>query len=92
VYVELPEIGATVTGGDPCGVVESVKAASDLISPVSGEISDVNGHLSDNPSMVNQQPQSDGWIFKLKLSDASELDNLMDEEAYTKFVAAEGGQ
>ena len=81
VFVELPEVGAQLSQGDNSGVVESVKAASEIYSPVSGEIVEANSLLEDAPDTVNSDPTGDGWFFKIKLSDASELDGLMDETA-----------
>lgn len=87
VFVELPEEGKTFDKGDDAAVVESVKAASDVYSPVSGEVIEANGALEDEPALVNSDAEEDGWFFKLRLTDAGELDSLMDEAAYTKFVA-----
>src|SRR5687768_18483202 len=80
VYVELPESGRTVKKGEAAAVVESVKAASDVYSPVSGEVLETNGALADEPGTVNQAAETAGWFMKLKLSDRSELDSLLDEE------------
>jgi len=85
VFVELPEPGRTVTKGGDAAVVESVKAASDVYAPVSGEVVEANGALGDDPSLVNTAPEGDGWFFKLRLSDPAELDGLMDAEAYRTF-------
>jgi glycine cleavage system H protein len=85
VFVELPEAGRQVTKGGDAAVVESVKAASDVYAPVSGEVIEANQALSDDPSLVNTAPEGDGWFFKLRLSDPSELDGLMDAEAYRAF-------
>ncbi len=82
VFVELPEVGNTVTKGDDAVVIESVKAASDVYSPVSGEIIEVNQGVSDDPTLVNSAAQSGGWFFKIRLSDKSELDGLLDEAGY----------
>jgi glycine cleavage system H protein len=82
VFVELPDTGTTVAKGDDAVVVESVKAASDVYAPLSGEIVETNQAVSDDPTVVNSAAQTDGWLFKLKLSDKSELDGLMDEAAY----------
>ena len=82
----LPEVGATLAQDDTMGAVESVKAASDIYIPVSGEIVEVNEALSDDPSAVNTAAESDGWIAKVKLSDPGELDGLMDAAAYAKFA------
>jgi glycine cleavage system H protein len=82
VYVEQPEVGSTVTGGEEAGVVESVKAASDIYSPVSGEVIAVNELLEDAPETINGSPYDDGWFFKVKMSDPSELEGLLDAAAY----------
>jgi len=87
VFVELPEVGKTFAQGDDAAVVESVKAASDIYAPISGEVVEVNGELVDNPALVNEDPQGKAWFFKLKISDNSQLDKLMDADAYAKFVA-----
>ena len=87
VFVELPEVGSSVEAGGDAGVVESVKAASDLFTPVSGEITEVNAALEAEPSLANSDPTGDGWFFKVKLSDTSELDGLMDEAGYKEFIA-----
>ncbi|CAI8394252.1 MAG: glycine cleavage system protein H [Rhizobiales bacterium TMED143] len=86
VFVEVPETGKTVAQGDEAGVVESVKAASEVYAPVSGEVVDANADLEDNPALVNQDPQSGGWFFRLRLSDEGELDGLMDEAAYKAYI------
>ncbi|MDH3281092.1 MAG: glycine cleavage system protein GcvH [Gammaproteobacteria bacterium] len=82
VFVELPEMGARLAAGDECAVVESVKAASDVYAPVSGEIIAVNDALADDPETLNRAPYADGWLFRMRGSDASELDELMDAAAY----------
>ncbi|KUJ83668.1 glycine cleavage system protein H [Microbulbifer flavimaris] len=82
VYVELPEVGATLAAGDEAGVVESVKAASDIYSPISGEVVAINEDLEDAPETVNGSPYDDGWFFRVKPSDTSELDNMLDADAY----------
>ena len=87
VFVELPDIGASFSKGDDAAVVESVKAASDVYAPIGGEITAVNEALEDAPETVNESPTDEGWFFKMKLSDASELDALMSQEAYDKFCA-----
>ena len=87
VFVELPEAGASFSKGDEVAVVESVKAASEIYAPLSGEIMEVNGALEDAPDKINESPLDDGWLFKIKVSNAGELDELMDEEAYEAFVA-----
>ncbi len=86
VFVEVPDMGATFSKGDDVAVVESVKAASELYAPVSGEITETNEALAADPSLVNTSPTDEGWFFKIKLSDPSELDALMDEAAYKEFV------
>jgi glycine cleavage system H protein len=85
VFVELPAIGRALAAGDVAGVVESVKAAADVYSPVSGTVTEVNEALRADPSLVNSDPQGEGWFFKLKLADASELPALMNETAYAAF-------
>jgi glycine cleavage system H protein len=82
VFVELPEVGKALGKGDEAGVVESVKAASEVYAPVSGEVVEVNEALGDEPATVNSDPTGQGWFFKIKLSDRSEFDGLMDEAAY----------
>ncbi|MCC5854589.1 MAG: glycine cleavage system protein GcvH [Idiomarina sp.] len=86
VFVELPEVGATYAAGDDCAVAESVKAASDIYAPVGGEIVGVNEELEDSPELVNSDPYGDGWLFKIKLDDDSDLANLLDAEAYTASI------
>ncbi|AQT45612.1 glycine cleavage system protein GcvH [Bartonella sp. W8122] len=86
VFVELPEVGSTVKKGDSVAVVESVKAASDVFSPVDGTISEVNEALSDDPALVNQKAEKEGWLWKMKISDASQLDGLMDEAGYIAMI------
>ena len=90
VYVELPEADAALAAGDEAGVVESVKAASDIYAPVAGEVIGVNEKLEDEPELVNSDPYGDGWLFKLKVSDASELEKLLDADAYAAQLDAEG--
>ena len=85
VFVDLPEMGREVAQNDECAVVESVKAASDIYAPVSGEIIAANDTLEGNPGLVNSNAMDDGWFFKIKLSDPSELGNLMDADEYTVF-------
>ncbi|AJP70938.1 glycine cleavage system protein GcvH [Sphingomonas hengshuiensis] len=87
VFVEVPEEGKELTKGDDAAVVESVKAASDVYSPVSGTVIEGNDDLADNPALVNEDPEGDGWFFKLTLSDPDEIDGLMDEAKYAAFVA-----
>lgn len=86
VFVELPEEGKTFDKGDDAAVVESVKAASDVYAPVSGEVIEVNGALEAEPALVNGNAEEEGWFFKLRLTDAEELTSLMTESAYAKFV------
>ena len=86
VYVELPEIGRRVEQGKEAAVVESVKAASEVYAPVSGEVTDVNEMLSADPAKVNADPMGEGWFLKLRIDDPAEFDRLMDEEAYERFV------
>lgn len=86
VYVELPEVGRKISSGDDFAVVESVKAASEVYSPVSGEVVEVNTDLADSPQSINESPYDDGWLVKVRISDASELDDTMDAASYTTFV------
>jgi len=86
VFVELPQTGRKVAKGEACAVVESVKAASDLYAPVSGEVVEANAALGDAPGDVNAEPMGKGWFFKLRLADKKELDGLMDEAGYAAFV------
>ena len=88
VFVDLPEVGKTFASKDIAGVVESVKAAADVYMPVTGEIIEVNEALRADPSLANSDPLGAGWFFKVKFSNASELDELMDETSYTSFAAA----
>jgi glycine cleavage system H protein len=89
VFVELPEIGSILSVGDECGVVESVKAASDIYAPVGGEVFEVNHELEDSPELVNTNPYEAGWIFKLKVENSSELAALLSADAYSELVASE---
>jgi len=89
VFVELPEVGDSLEQGGEAGVVESVKAASDIYSPVSGEVIEVNEELADAPETINEQPYDGGWIYKVRLSDSAELDALLNAEAYAAVVEAE---
>ncbi len=88
VFVELPEVGARLNAGDECAVVESVKAASDIYSPLDGEVTEANETLADTPEAINEAPY-DNWIFKMKISDPSQLDGLLDAAAYNAAVEAE---
>ena len=86
VFAEVPDAGRTVGKGDDAAVVESVKAASDVYAPVSGEVVEGNPALGDDPSLINRDPEGEGWFFKLKLSDPSELEGLMSEADYREWV------
>ena len=86
VFVELPDVGTTISKDDEVVVIESVKAASDILAPIDGEITEVNGALTDTPSMVNDNAQGEAWFFKMKPSDASQMDEFMDEAGYQKFI------
>jgi glycine cleavage system H protein len=87
VFVELPSVGAKLKKGAAAATVESVKAASDVYAPVSGEVIEVNAKVSNEPALVNSAPTSDGWLFKLKIADATELGALLDEQAYNATIA-----
>ena len=87
VFVELPVEGTTVSKDDEVVVIESVKAASDILAPIDGEITEVNSTLSDNPGAVNEDPQGEAWFFKMTASDPSQMDEFMDEAAYQAFIA-----
>ena len=86
VFVELPDVGTTVSKGDEIVVIESVKAASDITAPLDGEIIEVNEELTEKPELVNEDPLGAAWFFKMKLTDPSEIDNLMDEDAYKELI------
>src|SRR5262245_28621196 len=86
VFVELPAVGAQANAGEACAVVESVKTASDIYSPVSGQIVEVNPALLDNPALVNSEPYGGGWFYKIRLSAPAELNNLLSPEAYTTQI------
>ena len=88
VFVELPEVGKSFAAKDIAGVVESVKAAADVYMPISGEVTEVNEALRADPALANSDPMGAGWFFKIRLSDASQLDALMDETSYTQFSEA----
>lgn len=90
VYVELPDVGKALSKGDEAAVVESVKAAAEVYTPVGGEILETNSELEGNPGMVNNDPEGNAWFVKIKLSDAGELGALMDADAYAKFVEGLG--
>jgi glycine cleavage system H protein len=87
VFIELPAVGKALKAGDPFAVVESVKAASDVYAPVSGEVVEVNSELPDSPETVNAMPEKDGWFARIKLSNPAELDALMDRAAYEQFLS-----
>ena len=89
VFVELPEVGAEVSAGEEAGVVESVKAASDIYAPLSGEVVAINDELEDSPELVNSDPYGDGWFFKLKLTDTDELKELLSDEDYAAQCESE---
>ena len=86
VFVEVPAVGRTLQQGDACAVVESVKAASDVYAPVSGEVVEGNQAVADDPALINSDPEGEGWFFKLKLDNPGELDGLMDEAAYRVWI------
>jgi len=86
VFVELPEIGRVLTKGDAAAVVESVKAASDVYAPISGEVVDANKAVADQPALVNEDAQGQGWLFRLKIGDPSEIEALMDASAYADYL------
>ena len=86
VFVDLPEVGRVVESGEDCAVAESVKAASDIYAPISGEILAVNEELESSPELINSDPYTDGWLFKIKASDESELESLMNAEGYKKTI------
>ncbi len=89
VYIGLPDLGVTVNGGEEAGVAESVKSASDVFSPVTGEVIALNENLEDEPEKVNEDPYGEGWLFRVKLADPGELDSLMDADAYSEQVVSE---
>jgi glycine cleavage system H protein len=86
VFVQLPELGATLAKGDDAAVVESVKAASDVFAPLAGEVVELNQAIVEDPAIVNADPQGAGWFFKLRLADAKAMNGLMDEAAYKKLT------
>ncbi len=89
VYVELPEIGSSISAGDSVGVVESVKAASDMYAPVTGEVVEINDEREDSPDRINNDPYGDGWMYKVALEDPDEVGELLDAEAYGEAIADE---
>jgi glycine cleavage system H protein len=88
VFVELPAVGRQLKAGETCAVVESVKTASDIYSPVSGQVTAVNAALSENPGLVNTQPYADGWFYKIRLSNPAEAADLLSAEAYRQLIGA----
>ena len=86
VFAEVPQAGKRVAKGEEAAVVESVKAASDVYSPVAGEVIEGNGAIADDPALINRDPEGEGWFFKLKLDDPGEVEGLMDENAYREWV------
>lgn len=86
VFIELPEVGSEVTKDEEVCVIESVKAASDILAPIDGEVVEVNTPLVDDPGKVNEDPTGDAWFFKIKPADPSQMDDYMDEAAYNKFI------
>jgi glycine cleavage system H protein len=89
VYIELPSVGDKVSKDDPFGVIESVKAVSDIFAPVSGTVTEVNQELAESPEIINEDPYGDGWLIKIRISDGAELDDLMDNDEYQEIIAAE---
>jgi glycine cleavage system H protein len=89
VYIELPSVGEKISKDDPFGVVESVKAVSDIYAPVSGTVVEVNEDLPESPEVVNEDPYGDGWLIKVKVSDPADLEDLMDNDEYAELVARE---
>ncbi|MEI9697272.1 glycine cleavage system protein GcvH [Moellerella wisconsensis] len=89
VFIDLPDVGAEVNMGEECAVVESVKAASDIYAPLSGQIIAVNETLNDSPELVNEQPYQEGWIFRIKASDEAEIANLLDADVYLALIEEE---
>jgi len=88
VFVELPDVGAQVGRGDDSGVVESVKVASEIYAPVTGEITQVNEALNDNPALVNEDPMEGAWFFKIRITNTGELDGMKDEASYNDYIAS----
>jgi len=87
VHYEAPEVGSALTKDQPCGEVESVKAVSDVVAPLSGEVLEINQKAVDEPEIVNEDPYGDGWLIRIRMSESSEVDSLMDPEAYRAHVA-----
>jgi glycine cleavage system H protein len=92
VFVELPQVGTQLEAGDELGSIESVKAVSELFSPVSGEVVEVNEALTEKPELVNTDPYGDGWMIRIKVSDATELDELMPADEYEEYIQKESGK
>ncbi|MGZ4779918.1 MAG: glycine cleavage system protein GcvH [Thermoanaerobaculia bacterium] len=92
VFVELPQVGSQLEAGDELGSIESVKAVSELFSPVSGEVVEINEKLAEKPELVNTDPYGDGWMIRIRLSDASEMDELMTADDYEDYVQTESGK
>jgi glycine cleavage system H protein len=86
VFVELPEVGATISAGDSIAVIESVKAASDTYAPISGEITEINEELEDSPERINDDPYGDGWMYRVKMEDPGEVADLLNAESYTESI------
>jgi glycine cleavage system H protein len=91
VFVELPQVGTELEAADELGSIESVKAVSELFSPVSGEVIEINEALAENPALVNTDPYGDGWMVRIRLSDATEVDELMNAEEYDEYIEKESG-
>jgi glycine cleavage system H protein len=89
VYIELPAVGEKISKDDPFGVIESVKAVSDIYAPVSGTVVEINEDLPESPEVVNEDPYGDGWLIKVKMSDTTDLEDLMDSEEYAEMIARE---
>ena len=87
VFIELPDVGSIVSQGESFGTIEAVKAVSDLFAPVSGEVTEINAVLADDPEVVNKDPYSDGWMIKVRMSDADELDALLDADGYKSLIS-----
>jgi glycine cleavage system H protein len=91
VFVELPQVGAQLDANEELGSIESVKAVSELFAPVSGEVVEINEALNENPALVNTDPYGDGWMIRIRMSDPTELDELMNAEEYEEYIEKEGG-
>ena len=89
VFVETPEVDSSFSSGEALGVVESVKAASDIYAPLDGKVVDTNGELADEPELINSDPYEGGWIYRMEPADATQVENMMDADAYDDFVASE---